>query len=147
MKTPGSEALYNRFRTEDLLCAYFKVMRESPHISMPEVFRRVCRAEARRFWVSPSRAEVVVTAMKDGCKLSSMRPNKRAMFEEIYRRTMDMQERYPSRTLRQCVEAVLLQPAPGFYLSPGSARLAILKARKEWFSKQKQRLQRLSSQQ
>jgi hypothetical protein len=89
---------------------------------------------AARFWVSVPRAAVVVTDIMRGDKLLYMRPNKREMFFEIHRRVMKLRQHYQDWSLPRLVEAVIVQPAPKFYLAPGSARVLILKARKQWFA-------------
>lgn len=143
MKYFGSKSEYHRERTRDLLRAYFLYLDSCKHVSMPDVFSRVVEMPAARFWVSASRAAVVVASIMRGDKLHYMRPNKREMFLEIHRRVVALRRKYPALSMPRLIEAVIAQPAPKFYLAPGSARVLILKARKEWFAKQSKRLQGL----
>ena len=141
MKNFGCKSEYHRERSSDLLQAYFRYLKSCDRVYMPDVFRCVVDMPATRFWVSVPRAAVVVTDIMRGDKVLYMRPNKREMFFEIYRRVMKLRQHYPDWPLPRLVEAVITQPAPKFYLAPGSARVLILKARKQWFadSSKKQR--------
>ena len=97
---------------------------------------------ASRFWVSASRAAVVLADITRGDNLCSMRPNKREMYFEIHRRVKELKQRHINWSIPQLIEAVIAQPAPKFYLAPGSARVIILKARKKWFVENSRRLRR-----
>lgn len=108
---------------------------------MPDVFKSVVEMPADRFWVSASRAAVVVARIMRGDKLHSMRPNKREMFFEIHRRFVALRVKNTDWSAPRLIEAVIAQPAPKFYLAPGSARVLILKARKQWFAEKSKRLQ------
>lgn len=141
MKNFGSKSEYHRERTRDLLRAYFRYLEACKHVSMPDVFRCVVDMPAARFWVSASRAAVVVASIIRGDKLHYMRPNKREMFFEIHRRVMELRRSCPDWSMPKLIEAVIAQPAPKFYLAPGSARVLILKARKQWFAEKSKRLQ------
>lgn len=142
MKTYGSLSEHAEARTQDLLRVYFDYLRSCKHINMVDVFKRVAESPASRFWVSSSRAAVVAAAIARGDKLSYMRPNKREMFFEIYRRAIALKDAHPDWALSQLVQHVVRQQAPRFYLSPGSARALILKGRKKWFAEKKKRLLR-----
>ncbi len=107
---------------------------------MPDVFKSVVEMPATQFWVSASRACVVVASIMRGDKLHYMRPNKREMFFEIHRRVVALLGDNTDLPLPRLVEAVIAQPAPKFYLAPGSARVLILKARKQWFAEKTKRL-------
>lgn len=112
---------------------------------MPDVFRNVVDMPASRFWVSPSRAAVVVAGIMRGDTLRYMRPNKREMFFEIHRRVMILRRSRVGWSVRRLADAVVSQPAPKFYLAPGSARSLILKARKQWFAESSSRMQRFAN--
>lgn len=100
---------------------------------------------AARFWVSASRAAVVVASINRGDMLHYMRPNKREMFFEIHRRVMELRKIYSGWSTPKLIEEVLAQPAPKFYLAPGSARVLILKARKQWFAESSSQLRRFAT--
>jgi hypothetical protein len=110
-----------------------------------DTFRAIVNMPASRFYVSETRAAIVISNMLHGCDISNMRPSKREMFEEIYRRVLALMALpdYADVPIYQIVGEVIEQPAPKFYLSPVSARLYIKNARKEWHKRHLQRLRRL----
>lgn len=132
MKLVGRKSEFQSERDSDLLRAFFKYIRDCDYIYMPDVFKSVVDMPASRFWVSAPRATIVVTAISRGDKLSYMRPNKREMFFEIYNRVCSLKAIHSDWPLPRLVRDVIEQPAPKFYLAPGSARIFILKARKKW---------------
>lgn len=134
MKDFGCKSVYHAERSRDLLRAYFRHVEMSKHVSMPDVFKSVVDMPASRFWVSVARAVIVVASIMHGDKLKSMRPNKREMYLEIHRRVINLRQTHSDWSLPKLVEDVVSQPAPKFYLAPGSARALILKARKKWFA-------------
>ncbi len=134
MKSFGSISEFHRERSRDLLRAYFRYIDDCPYISIQNVWRAVVDMPASQFWVSAPRAAVVVGMLARGQHLPPMRANKREMFLEIYSRVVALRRRYPAWSLIRLVRAVVSQPAPKFYLAPSSARILILKARKQWFS-------------
>ena len=62
------------------------------------------------------------------------------MYEEIYRRVAIMREKHPDKTTSELCAMVVIQPAPKFYLTPGSAKIMVCKARKEWIRRKQLRL-------
>jgi len=100
---------------------------------MHDVFESVVNMPAQRFWISAHRAAVVVAAIDKGDDLTAMRPNKREMFMEIYRRYLLLRRDNPDAPAFHIVRQIVEQPAPKFYLSASSAKSIILKARKLWF--------------
>lgn len=141
MKNFGAKSEHHDERARDLLSAYFRYLNKCRHVSMSDVFNSVVNMPAARFWVSASRATVVVTRIMRGDPLLYMRPNKREMFFEIYRRVSILRHTHPW-TIHRLVELVISQPAPKFYLAPGSARVLILKARKQYFAEKSSPLRR-----
>lgn len=142
MKNFGCKSEFHKERSLDLLRAYFLYLKSCSNISMKDVFKRVVDMPAARFWVSSSRAAVVLACIMRGDKLLYMRPNKREMFFEIHRRVMNLQRSHNNWSMPRLIETIIAQPAPKFYLAPGSARVLILKARKQWFAESSSRLRR-----
>lgn len=111
---------------------------------MPEVYETIVNMPSSRFWVSETRAALVVSqTMKGEPCLEKMRQPKREMYEEIYRRVLVLREKHPDKTLFELCAMVVVQPAPKFYLAPGSAKIMVHKARKEWTRRKRQRLRLL----
>ena len=128
-------------RLENMMRVYDNYIMSCDYIRMTEVYSYIANAPAERFYVSDVRAAVVVSDMLHGKKLPSMRPLKREMFEEICKRVRELRRNKPTLSIRQLCAEVVAQPAPKFYITPGSAKIMICKARKEWI---KNKLKRLS---
>lgn len=133
MKYFGSTSEHNRERSHELFRTYSRLIENSRHIRANDIFGRVVEMPASRFWVSTSRAAVVMASIMRGDRLKYMRPNKREMFFEIYRRMCELRQKRSDWSVPRILDVVLAQPAPKFYMAPGSARVIILKERKRWF--------------
>lgn len=131
MKRRGCTVEYARERNADLLRAIRKCFAQCRHISMPEICAKAVKMPASRFWVSPERACTVVAKLDAGRPLGAMRSTKREMFKEIHRRVCLLRQSMPSAPLSHLVEIVIHQPAPEFYLAPGTVYLLFYQTRKE----------------
>lgn len=140
MKHIGANMEFSEERLENLMRVYDNYITNCQYIRMTEVYAYIANAPADRFYVSDIRAAVVVSDMMHGKKLQGMRPLKREMFEEIFRRVNILQTEKPSLSIRQLCAEVVTQPAPKFYITPGSAKIMICKARKEWIRNKLKRL-------
>ncbi len=134
---------YAEERMQDLMRAYDEYISSCAYIRMPDVYAAIINMESMRFWVSEIRATKVIYAMLRGVPLKGMRPLKREMFEEILKRVLDLKKRRPELTVKECCCIVVAQPAPKFYLAPGSAKIMICKARKKWVKEKLKRLRLL----
>jgi hypothetical protein len=139
MKHYGSAFEYERERNHDLMKAYKEEIRTCGFISVPEVCARIVEKPSARFWVSEERAAIIISHMMRGGSLDNMRPQKKEMFEEIFRRAMLLKEKLPHLSPYQLAYRVVRQPAPKFYLTPGSAKTIICKIRNKWYEKRKRR--------
>ena len=72
-----------------------------------------------------------------------MWPLRKEMYEEIYARVLKLKVEYPDLTVSELCSKVIAQPAPKFYLTPGSAKMMICKAKKRWIQEKWKRLQLL----
>ena len=134
---------YAEERMQDLMRAYDEYISSCDYIRMPDVYAAIANMEARRFWVSDIRATKVIYAMLRGVNIKGMRPLKREMFEEILRRVLALRKKRPELTIRACCSIVVASPAPKFYLTPGSAKIMVCKARKKWIQEKLKRLRLL----
>lgn len=130
MKNHGSLAEYSSDRTQGIMSLYRSYLDSCEYIHSPDVFEFIANAPAPRFYVSASRATIVVTGILRGDKLLSMRPNKREMFFEICRRYMELHKLSPNASMPQLIQVIIEQPAPKFYLAPGSVRAIILRQKR-----------------
>lgn len=140
MKHHGAVMEYAEERMRDLMRAYDEYISSCVHIRMPDVYSAIVNMESMRFWVSEIRATKVICAMLRGVPLSDMRPLKREMFEEILRRVVELKGRRPELSVKECCCIVVAQPAPKFYLSPGSAKIMVCKFRGKWVREKLKRL-------
>lgn len=144
MKPHGSHFEYEELRNDDIMNAYHELVTSADFICMPDIYRQVVDMPSKRFWVSEERAAIVISAMMRGESLDNMRPLKREMYNEIYRRVIKLREENPEAPISRLVATVVEQPAPKFYLTPGSAKVLICKIRKEWYyQRTKRRLRHL----
>ncbi len=127
----GSKAEYERERADDLWRAYRQHIATVRRVT-PAAFDTVVNMPASRFWVSERNAATVMGRMLSGDKLEKMRPTKREMFREIFRRFKIMREYYPGETILRLTTRVCRQSAPKFYLRPETARDIIQKNRLRW---------------
>ena len=131
MKPVGTKFEFAEQRNEDLISTYRRKLSECEVIRLPKVLREAVQSPSKRFWVSEERAIIVVMQMMAGKNLDRMQPMRKAMYEEIYRRTMKVKMMNPEMTITDIVSRVIEQPAPCFYLTPGSAKVIIHNAMKK----------------
>lgn len=131
MKPVGTKFEFAEQRNEDLISTYRRKLSECEVIRLPKVLRETVQSPSKRFWVSEERAIIVVMQMMAGNNLDRMQPMRKAMYEEIYRRTMKVKMMNPEMTITEIVSRVIEQPAPCFYLTPGSAKVIIHNAMKK----------------
>lgn len=130
MKKKGTISLLKHERDEDLMRAYARELSGRPHILLPDVLKAVVSNQSKRFWVTSERASIVIYNMMKGDKLENMRPLKRKMFREIYRRVMKLKKNYPQLSISILTEQVVAEPAPEFYITWQSAKTILSRIRK-----------------
>lgn len=141
MKDYGCTFEYEKERNADLMRAYRQCLGNiKGSVDINALFAAVVEMPSKRFWVSDQRATVVVSNMMRGMSLSKMKPMKQEMFREIYRRVMEMKKEFPERTVFQLTSRVVEQPAPKFYLTPGSAHVICYKIKRGWYEKRKRKI-------
>lgn len=122
---------------------YHDIITSADFISLPDVYVEAVNRPSARFWVSEERAAIVISSMMKGDSLSRMRPTKREMFNEIYRRAMEIKKQKPSLSIYDIAFIVVRQPAPKFYITPGYAKSLIFHAKKQWYEERKRKLRHL----
>ena len=116
-------------RNKDLHDTFLKVISEMDVIVLDEAIKQTVNSPAKRFYIGSDRAYgVLVRWNKYGiCKLIS--PLRQEMFEEIYRRILELRKSMPDTPFMHLAEMVLDQPAPKFYLETSSAKTILCKYR------------------
>lgn len=143
MKHSGSTFEYEQARNEDLMRAYHKLLYECSSIHLPDIFRQVVNMPAERFWVSEERAAIVIASMLRGDQLENMRPTNREKYQEIYKRVLELRKEHPGLSVYNLTFMAVHQPAPKFYLTPGSAKVIIYKIKSKWYQQRKRKLRHL----
>lgn len=136
MKHAGCVSQFIHERNSDLLRA-FRVSLKSCEgvIRTTDIFKRAIKVPARRFWVSEERAAFVLSAMFAGKKLPVVYHSRRRMYDEIYRRAVLIRESDPYMSIYDIAINVVNQPAPEFYLTPGSARVIFYKIKRGFYNR------------
>lgn len=134
-KNFGSVLEFTHLRNRDIMRAYREQIARAAHIRLPDILRRVADSPASRFWVSEERAAVEVSRMLAGKPFSRMRPNKREMFEEIFRRFIALREQFPGKSVYELTSIVVNQPAPKFYLTPRTVGEFIYRIKNGWYDR------------
>lgn len=140
MKNFGSCFEYEQERNADLIRAYHEDISSCEVIRLSEVWQRIASMPSARFWVSEERAAIVVARMMKGDKLEKMRPLKREMFTEIFKRVKKVLEGEPELSIYNCCIRVVNTPAPKFYMTPLSIRVTIYKIKRQWNKERKKKL-------
>lgn len=134
---------YSEERINDLMRAYDEYIASCDYIRMPDVYMNIVNMPSRRFWVSDIRAALVVSAIMRGeADLDGMWPLKKEMYLEIHRRVVELGKENPGMSISELCSIVVTQPAPKFYLTPGSAKMMVCKARKRWIEEKWKKLRR-----
>jgi len=132
MKHRGNVSDFTYIRDKELLEAFRSILKDKPQFDINWDFIFVVNMPCSRFWISEQRAAVVVSAILRGQPvLETMRPTKREMFLEIYRRTVAMRNTHPTMPLQDVIFAVVNSPAPKFYMMPLYARRIIYDTKKK----------------
>lgn len=91
------------------------------HINVRDIARTIARMPASRFWVSEERATQVISQLARGITPpAAIRPLKKRMFLEIYRRYRSLRQSRPDEPAIALIQEIINSPAPEFYLSPRS---------------------------
>lgn len=138
MKYHGCILEFTDERNKELMSAFRNVMNNCNFIDITKISEEVVNMPCSRFWVSEERAMVVVAALIKGKPvLDTMRPTKREMFQEIYKRVLDYQKQFPDASMFELVLKAVNSPAPKFYMTPRSAMETIYKIKKGFYEKAK----------
>lgn len=132
----GSIMDFTRQRNDDLMRAFRRQLALSRSVVMPDIFQKVADSPAARFWVSEERAAVEIARMLAGKPFARMRPNKREMFQEIFRRYLALRDARPDLSLMEHVSIIVHQPAPKFYLTARTVGEFIYRIKNGWYDKQ-----------
>lgn len=120
MKHFGSIADFIDQRNAELLKTIRQIMADSPSIRLPLIFQQAARRPCSRFWVSEERCAFVISNMLAGRPLPPMRPLRRLMFNELFRRAQAVLQQNPRMPITCVASIIVHQPAPSFFLTAKS---------------------------
>lgn len=143
MKTKGCDFEYTDQRDKELIITYRNQLENCDKIHLRDVLEKTVNSPASRFWVSESRAAIIIGKMFRGESISGMKPMKIEMFTEIFNRTKKLRILEPKRPLYDMVCEIVNTPAPKFYLTPESAKIIICRIKKKWLEERKKKLRHL----
>lgn len=130
---------FTRLRNDDIMRVFREQLAAARHIVMSDICKKIADSPSTRFWVSEERAAVEISRILAGKPFSRMRPNKREMFDEIFRRYSSLRQSYPDKTFMELVSIVVHQPAPKFYLTPRTVGEFICRIKNGWYDRQHRR--------
>lgn len=131
MKYYGSISDFTEQRNEELIATYRSICQKHKQIDLKKISVEIVNTPCSRFWISEERATMVISAMlRHQPILNSMRPLKRELFLEVFKRVMALKEEHPDWKLYDLVFDVVNSPAPKFYMKPRTAMEYIWKIRK-----------------
>lgn len=138
MKTKGAVMELSEERIDDIMRCYKEYLSKCSYINTQELYSTIANMPSRRFWVSDKRAFVVVSLLIKGEEeiLNKMRPLKREMYREIHKRVITLRNENRITSVAKLCSYVINQPAPKFYLAPGSIKMIVSKSRRRWYQKQ-----------
>lgn len=142
VKTKGSISAHLRQRDEALLAAWRRVAAGMDEMDTDEVARRVADSPAPRLFVSEERAAVVVGRMLKGQPVRLAGAVKREMYELLLYRVRRLMQNGQATTIAAAIRTALAQPAPKFYLTPGSVKVILYRLRRRAWYERRQRLLR-----
>lgn len=146
MKYPGCILEFTHDRNADILRVLRTLRLDKDVLShgVSELAHRIAESPSARFWISEDRATVIISAMLKGKPLPPARQCRREMYEEIYRRVVELREKRPDAQLQDLVTEVVNQPAPKFYLTPNTIARYIYRVNSNWYDRQPNRYRQFS---
>ena len=136
MKYYGCILDFTEERNSELIRVFREKLASANYIIMPDIFEQVANSPCKSFWVSEERAAIVISAMLSGKRLPNMRENKREMFNEIFRRFIELKKEYPDKSVYELSIKVVHQPAPRFYMTPRTVGELIYRIKNGWYKRQ-----------
>ena len=116
-------------RNKDLQACFYRVLSEMNPIVLDEALTRTVNSPAKRFYISSDRAYGVLIRWEKYGITKLITAERQEMYEEIYRRILELRKSMPNTPFMHLTEMVLDQPAPKFYLETSSAKIILCKYR------------------
>ena len=126
MKKQGSVSDYTSDRNAELCAAFRRCLKESPtFIDLEEIFGKLSRLPASRFFISEQRASLIIRARRRTGRWPLKNPLRLSMIKEIEARANNLFRSGDYEDFDDAVFDAVNSPAPSFYLTPRSIRTRI----------------------
>lgn len=125
MKYKGCTSYLIEDRNEDLLRTFDRLMRCGGSLSVEAVYEQMSAMPAKRFWITGERAYAYIVSRNRRNEY----PCRLEMCNEIEKRARKYSKEH-NCSFRTACKAVVLQPAPSFYLSVGAIKNIIRRMRR-----------------
>lgn len=120
MKRKGNTSDYTAERNAELRAAFFN---QGIYSTSDESLAKTLRTPTSRYWVDPSRARDVISRIeKDPESTSTMYPQRRRMYDDLFRRYQEIRRQFPGQAKIHSVTMAVFSRAPEFFLTPSAAR-------------------------
>lgn len=129
MKHKGSTCDFMDDRNRELLSAFIEELGSMESSAISDIWPRLSRREASRFYVSETRALSVLRHRRRTGRFPAMHSLRREMYEHLWQLYCQRKEREPWMPEKDIVYEIVNSPAPNFYLTPGSIRTIIYSLR------------------
>lgn len=130
MKKKNSVSEFTSERNAILVEHFRRQLATQSKIDLQRVFKGVVDQPAPRFWVSETRAAVIISKLLKGeDPLADMYQQKREMYLELFSRVKELLNVLPDASITDLVFEAVNQPAPKSYMSWQRARDVINKER------------------
>lgn len=131
MRKKNSVSDFTSERNATLTAHFKRQLATQSRIDLRRAFQGAAEEPAPRFWVSETRAAVVIARLLRGEEvLNDMYKEKKDMYLEILRRVRELHEKHPEITVADLVADVVNQKAPRSYLSWQRAKTIIYNERR-----------------
>ena len=141
MRHKGNRNEFKDLQDNEIMQAYRRIFyKYGGTVGVKRLYEMISSEPASRFFVSDLQATRVIAKMYAGHNLSNMRGTRRRMYEEIYRRVVDLINKNPGMTICKAVSEVVSQPAPEMYIGVRQISYIIDKRKKRCYEERKRRL-------
>ena len=124
METKKNCCDYVESRNRDLQNTFNKLM-ASRSVSTGDIFGRMTRMPAPRFYINEERAYALILGRLLHARRGVSMESRVEMVDEIERRVRKLLAEDPSLTVKDAVYKVVNSPAPAFFLTKGSIRTLV----------------------
>ena len=143
MTNNGKRTQCRQQMADDLMAVYREIYADCPMgTTQTEVYDRVVRHPAPRYYIDPRRAMAVISPMMRGdtSVLKSLSPLKQEMYESLAETVLRLKQRsrFWQKSLYYTLKEAVLEPAPRFYV--GAKRMEQIWKERQEETRQRRRI-------